>query len=70
MACATKQRSHQDEPEYYIELADGHDSEVVRLTIDILLPRGFIVIERCIMEMFDIGQSSIAGTLRLFVVGI
>ena len=53
---AAKRRSHRDEPEYYLELADGRDSDVVRLTIHILLPRGFVVIERCIiMAMFENG---------------
>ena len=54
--CAAKRRSHRDEPEYYLELADGHDSDVVRLTIHILIPRGFVFIERCIlMVMFENG---------------
>ena len=53
--CAAKQRSHQDESEYYLELAYRRDIDVVRLTIDILLPRVFFVVERCIMAIFENG---------------
>ena len=52
VTCAVKRRSHQDEPEYYLKLSYRRDSDVVSLTIDILLPRGFVVIEWCILAMF------------------
>ena len=53
--CAEKQRSHRDEPKYYLEIADGCNSDIVLLIIDILLPGGFVVIERCIRAMFENG---------------